>query len=318
MKLSKFHIWIPRLSILGAATGILFVLFGRLFAPFDIFAHFTPHFAIILFSGCLAEIFQNRAMPILAIGAVATLGIHPAIATWNNGGEWTRAAQAATADPSSDQNPARLKVISLNSWHSHPAPGAIGEFIKRENPDLVVLLEFGPNKRTLLNQLQNTYPYKADCSERWHCSVAVLSKRPISAHGSGGPETTIPAHAWITVKVDGQDFTIIGAHMHRPIDGMNRHRRQLIGLSKLAKKISGAVLVTGDFNTTRWADSYNLFAKVSGLTPMQGYLPTWPAQFPQLAIDHMFHNYKARVTHAKTAPTLGSDHLPLIASVRFD
>ena len=313
MKLSMINKWLSTIAILAGAAGLILALCGRWFAPFDIFAHFTPHLAGMALSGCLAYIYHRRAMLILLLGAIATLIAHPFIA-WQGAGP--SAAQAGLSKEITPMvRPASLKIISLNSWHSHPNPENIDSFVKAQNADIVILLEFGPNKRKLLEELRNEYPFRAHCADRWYCSVAILSKFPIKAHASGGPKTNIPAHVWITVEQQGQDLTIIGTHLHRPLDGMNRHRRQLQGLAKLTRKFSGAVLIAGDFNTTIWADSFRLFKHQSGLAHMRNYLPSWPAPFPQLAIDHLFHNEKLFILEAQTGADIGSDHLPLIAKV---
>ena len=313
--------WLSRLVILGGMAGLMLGGGGRLFSPLDIFAHFTPHFAGMFFSGCLAIIFPRNTLPIIVLGALVTLGAHPLITAF--GTNWTAVKVAQATNLSQSEQSAHsdlttpIKIVSFNSWHSHPNPGAIREFINVENADIVVLLEFGPNKLKLMEELRTKYPYSSHCADRWHCSVVVLSKLAISAHGSGGPETTIPAHVWTTIEHAGRPLTIIGAHLHRPVDGMNRHRRQFEGLARLSKKFPDAVLVAGDLNTTRWADSYRLFQSRSGLTPMTQYLPSWPAGFAQLAIDHIFYNDKIKLDQVKTGKKIGSDHLPLIATFRL-
>jgi len=324
MNSQHLKLWSAHAAMLGGVAGLTFGYFGRIYAPFDIFAHFTPHFAFITLSGCLAHIVSHRAGLILTLGALLTLGIHPALSIWTalpGNGVSSGINTAQAAPPHAPPRPAQsqaLKIISLNSWHSHPNPDAIYTFIESQNPDLIIFLEFGPNKLSLLNRLRTSYPHISHCANRWHCSVAVLSKTPITAHGSGGPETSIPAHAWITLNHQGRTVTIIGTHLHRPIDGMKRHRKQMFGLSKLASEFSDAVLIAGDFNTTKWADSYRLFKNLSGLTPMPQYIPSWPALFPQLAIDHIFHNDKLKLIQAKTSAPIGSDHLPLIATFRLN
>ena len=307
--------WLGRMVVFGGMAGLMLGVSGRLFSPLDIFAHFTPQFAGMFLSGCLAIIFPRNTLSIIALGALVTISAHPLISTF--GTNWTAAKASHGHTTSQSGLSAPLKIVSFNSWHNHPKPGAIREFINAENAEIVVLLEFGPNKLKLIEELRSKYPYSSHCADRWHCSVVVLSKLPVSVHGTGGPETTIPAHAWMTIEHAGRPLTIIGAHLHRPIDGMNRHRRQFAGLARLSKKFQSAVLVAGDFNTTRWADSYRLFKDRSGLTPMTQYLPSWPAGFPQLAIDHIFYNDKIILDQVQIGGKIGSDHLPLIATIRL-
>ena len=327
--------WLSITAILGGLAGLLLGFGGRLFPPFDVFAHFTPHFLSVLVSGLIAYYFQSRAVTILTLGAILTLAIHPLISVFTSNERSTPKVALATGitggltggtargisggKPPSQKSEevAPLKIVSFNSWHSNTEHVKLVNFINKQKADLVVLLEFGPDKLKLLRKMRGQYPHITHCADHWFCSVAILSKHPVKAKGGAGPRTTMPAHIWVTVDAHGKDLTLVGTHLHRPVDGMNRHRRQLMGLSDFAKSKSGPVIVAGDFNTTKWADSFRLFQGQSGFNHMARYLPSWPAQFPQLAIDHIFYNDGVIIDHIATGPQIGSDHLPLFAYLRL-
>ena len=87
--------------------------------------------------------------------------------------------------------------------------------------DVVVLSEFGPDKRSVLANLKAAYPFQVDCADQWPCSLALLSRLPLEAAGVGriaseGREvraSDMPAFVW--AKLAGS-LTVIGTHLHRP------------------------------------------------------------------------------------------------------
>ena len=215
----------------------------------------------------------------------------------------------------------RLRILSFNTWHGNRAPERIITLLKKERPDVAIFVEFGPNKRWLLDALARAYPYQAGCSERWFCSVVILSRLPIRAGGSDGRDLgPSPPMAWIELMTAAGPLRIYGVHIMRPIDGPRGHVRELAYLARLIQAHrrrgnGGLAFVAGDFNATRWAQSLRRFERDAGLTHMGRFLPSWPAGprgWPQLAIDHAFASPGLRFTQARLGALAGSDHLPLV------
>ena len=78
-----------------------------------------------------------------------------------------------------------LTVLALNTWHRHGDVRRLERYLATAPADVVVLSEFGPDKRSLLAKLKAAYPFQVDCAEQWPCSLALLSRLPLEAAGVG-------------------------------------------------------------------------------------------------------------------------------------
>ena len=83
------------------------------------------------------------------------------------------------------------------------------------------------------------------------------------------------------------------------------------------------LIVAGDFNVTPWSQHFHTALARSGLNDCaagHGLAPSWPSQFPPLGIriDHCWASQHWRSTDVRLGPSLGSDHLPLIADLELE
>ena len=332
MSLHFFRKFLIGSALAVGGVGFLLGLFGPWLSQLDVLAHFRLHFLCVLITGLSVLFAPRHGFRILLLGGVITLGLHPLIAWLDHPWQAIR-AHADDAARSHLVNYQRIKsagiksqgtksqgikIISLNSWHRHADHQQLISYLHDQDADIVVLGEFGPNKRYLLKTLRRRYPNQADCAHIWSCSIALLSKFEFSSQGADKPSRDRPSHVWGTFNVGGQKLSVIGTHLYRPIDDLKRHRREISGLAEHVRNLDGAIVVVGDFNTTPWAHSFRTFRTESQLTAMNSYLPSWPAVAPQLAIDHLFHSENVRVRSVRTGGAMGSDHLPLVAHIELN
>ena len=102
--------------------------------------------------------------------------------------------------------------------------------------------------------------------------------------------------------------------------GHNERDAQLAGLARELAANPGPVLLVGDLNTTPWSPAFaNLLAQAQLDDPAQQFWPTgtWPAVLPvgRIWIDHVLAGHGATVTSRTVLEDVGSDHLPVVASV---
>ena len=318
--------------LLFGGVGFVLGFFGSELPQLDVLAHFRLHFLTVFLTGLAVVMMPRHGFKLLALGGFITLGLHPAIARFDAPWQSNRAfadAGSANARIKPDEiksdgiksnhaiKPGEIKIVSLNSWHRHKNHQGLLSFLAQEDADIVVLAEFGPNKRYLLKALAKRYPYQAECAQIWSCSMVLLSKFKFSAHGVNRPSRDLPSIVWGTFDFGGQKLSVVGTHLYRPIDDMKRHRREMRGLAKYVRTLPGEIVVAGDFNSTPWADSFRLFRDGAQLAASDSYLPSWPAVAPQLAIDHLFRSKNIRVRSLSTAHAMGSDHLPLVANIEI-
>ncbi len=295
--------------LIGSLGVAALWLLGSMSTYADAFSHLFGH-AIGGIAGSIAAlVWRRRALLVLLAGIAATLGLHAGLA-WNG-----------TSETSAPRGPGEIKLLSFNTWHSHADLDELQAFIEREDADIVLVYEFGPNKLALLERLKKNYPYAGGCAETWHCSVEIISKRPFTTVEAGRREQLDgPPRVVATYGQGAAPLTIIGAHMMRPIDGPNGHLKEMRRVAGIAKVAPGPVIVAGDFNATSWSHSFGVFRAELGLVHMGRFLPSWPAEvkgLPQLAIDHLWVSKDLTITDVHLGPNTGSDHRPLVANIRL-
>lgn len=304
--------WRRWIAVIATVTGLAMLaagLLADLHRYLDVFSHLMWHAAGATIGGLGALAMPRRAIPMLAMAAALTIAI-PAAVSYSR-----QRAEGPPADKGT------LKVLSFNTWHSNRSHERIAALIEAELPDVAVLLEFGPDKQPLLDRLARLYPYQTGCVHRWYCGVALIARRPFLEAGyEPRNRDQGPPRAWASFEsgIAGKPWTIIGAHVMRPIDSPRRHLSELERLAAQVRRAAGPVIVVGDMNSVRWASSLSGFVERAGLRHMDRFLPSWPAGRrgpPQLAIDHVFASDELEIVDAWLGPEAGSDHMPLLAVV---
>lgn len=294
-----------------ALGGIACGLLGRWSPELDVSSHFMGHWIGLALSAHAALLIRRHAVFVLALGSLLTLTAHAALAVW------PQLAPASIGAASGET----LRVVSLNTWHFNREPERLSRVIGELEPDILILIEAGPDKVELLRRLAGRYPYQASCASRWACSMAILSRRPFN--GSGVIERSVrggPIRVWIRFGEGSDALTVMAAHLLRPIDGPVAHLNELAQLAFDVHRVDGTLVLAGDFNSTPWSHAFTSFLDQSGLRHMGRLLPTWPSGrhgLPQLAIDHMFTTGDVEFESVSIGPDAGSDHRPLVASLRL-
>jgi endonuclease/exonuclease/phosphatase (EEP) superfamily protein YafD len=191
--------------------------------------------------------------------------------------------------------------------------------VRRHDADVVLMIEFGPNKKPLIPRMLQRYPFHKSCDYDWDCAIALFSRLPmhnIELVESG--EDDGPRRISAKIALGKQVVTIIGSHILSPNHGPQANFAELDFLANLARERDGPMVVAGDLNTTIWAHSFDNFRRKSGLSHMGHLIPTWPVSplpLPQIGIDHVFLSPELRLTEIAAGDAAGSDHLPLIATI---
>lgn len=306
--------WLALLLLAAVNLVLLFVVSGG-FAPLaDVIAPLMGHLMGLGLAASLAVLFPRRRLVLLAAGVATTIGLHGWLGL-------ARCCQAPTpivsAGPTkvAAQQPAQgLTVLALNTWHGHGDVRRLEQYLAAVPAQVVVLSEFGPDKRPLLADLKAAYPFQVDCAE-WACSLALLSRLPFEAAGIGHIASDQPAFVWARL---GGALTIVGTHLHRPSRNPWLHERQVSALAQFVRRIGGPLILAGDLNTSPWSNAFRTLRATTGLAPASILLPSWPAwplPLPQVALDHIFVSSDLAVAAAGTGPAVGSDHLPVWAQV---
>ncbi len=318
-------------TLLGSIGILIAGQLGRFSPLLDVFSHLTSHMVLIAITAIAALWVGRHHVVILGFGAAAILAGHSALSLTPDLSSAKAAVSSsvqrayADAGTSRRNTPGKLKVVSLNSWHSNRSPDKIVSYLRGVQADVVILIEFGPSKLALLAKLAADYPYQVHCAKRWYCSLALLSRHPISRAKARSPTKTGPAVVTARIALParngqpGRRITVVGTHIFRPSTSPRLHVSHLQQLAVLVNNINGPYILAGDFNATPWSQSYRNFVGNTELVTggmMRPSWPAWPVSLPQFEIDHIFASKGLSIIKRGVGANVGSDHLPVWAIIR--
>jgi len=260
-------------------------------------------------------------------------------------------AHAQTATPPITPTPElTLRVITFNVYSLNQRPEDVALWLREQNADLVLLQEISDIQApTLTTNLLDIYPYQA-AENVDNGSIAVLSRYPILSAEMFTINAESGAQQRLTLDVNGQIIAVYNIHVANPIGELAASEQEssnpLIalgqrydaternnGIRSLLERLAAEpypYIVTGDFNMGDNDVMHDEMAAVMGDSfdeAGEGSGATWPAESadeplpdflpPLLRIDYIWHSAHFRAAAAEVGPELGSDHLPVLATLQI-
>lgn len=247
-----------------------------------------------------------------------------------------------------DKETSDLKVMSFNTWYfningwiKEPNIGdRIIEFIKTENPDILLLQEHSRIRHRQLKQ----YPYRSETPYSVpKTTQAIFSKYPIIDNGSLELPNTLNniIYADILLKKDTvrvynihlQSFKIIpstdnfsdGEKSERTykilVDTFSKQLEQAEILRHHLQKSPYANIVCGDFNNTQFSNVYKIAKgdlQDTFLEEGRGFGRTYDLWKVPLRIDYILADQRFEVLAHKNYDERLSDHYPVMATLRLN
>lgn len=279
-------------------------LLAPVFAPFDLINHLRLHFletAVALFLVFALLRARRLAMGAFTLALINLVLAAPAFALTQKG------------EPGSPG----IRLVSLNVGGESAEPRRIEAYLRRQDADIVLLLEAGRTLVPMLDRIADLYPHRVDCMGEQLCRLALLSKQPMTdSHALPRSDTTPPAIV-ARLDADGRRFTLYGVHIARPLV-LDRHRRDFDRLIGAVEAIEGPLVVAGDFNATPWSWEMTRLTLATGMVRGRVFGATWPARRPMVAqflIDHVLARGAIDLVEVRSGHPVGSDHLPTIAEI---
>jgi len=218
-----------------------------------------------------------------------------------------------------------VTILHANVHVSNTDSTRFIKLVQDRNPDLIVLQEATSGWMASLDEIRSSYPYRLIETREDPYGIALLSKFPLESTAViesvplGYPEVIA------TAIVGGTRLNIISTHPMIPIGVTNHGARnlQLDAVAQLASRTPDPVILIGDLNVSMWAISYRRMENRSGLRNARagfGVEPTWPVFLPfaMIPIDHCLVSDGIVVTDFHAESYIGSDHLPILVSIRFE
>lgn len=302
------------LGLVGASLALA-GLGGAVSDRLDALTHAAPLWlamgaGAVVLGGLFARQAERWVMVVLglvAIGACAVLMGPEMAAAW-------RFKPAAIA-------PGDLKVIQFNAWQENRAPKKSLEWVLAQNADIVVVEEGGRASWEMVKGLRAAYPF-VSCPKGRGCEPWIFSRKKILASGQFGKG--LP-YVWAKLDDPAGAFTVAGVHFLWPVPAGPQQAQSGKLVEAVAKLDRHSLILAGDFNSTPWSFTLKRQDKALGLQRWTRALPSWPAgQFsrvaaapaPFLPIDHVYAGDEWRAVRVERGPAVGSDHRPVVVTLR--
>ncbi|MDL5156510.1 endonuclease/exonuclease/phosphatase family protein [Actinomycetospora termitidis] len=240
--------------------------------------------------------------------------------------------RARTGEGATDGEP--VSVLGANVWIGRADPVALGDLVRCERPDVVVLLESGDRfRRALTAEIDDLgyrgwsgAPGRAEVEAAGagdHACTSVLVA-PRLGDVTARAVTRDTASGWIEVTGGGLgDTRVLAVHPAVLLPRRTHEwRRELARLAGLVADDPRPTVVVGDLNATldhRALQSVLRHLRSASAEVGRARVGTWPAGRSRrlgVAIDHVLVSAAVGVESVEVLDVPGSDHRALLARLR--
>ena len=306
----------PRVSLRGLlqAAGILTIAFSLLtllqsnYHGLQLFTHFRLQYFVVASLLVVAfVVLRERRYAVLLFATAFINGAH---------------VLPYYLDEPYSTDGRELRLLLANVLSSNTEFDRLFALIDNDQPDVIVLQEVSPAWAAELKRLDGAYPHQVVEAREGNFGIAVLSRYPLAAAATVASEPLELPTIIATLDVKGRPLQLVGTHPTIPLGaaGYGARNTQLATIADLLRKTTGARVVLGDLNASMWDLNYRVFEARTGLRNVRrgfGIVPTWPVFLPfaMIPIDHVLVSGEIGVRDVRTGPRIGSDHLPLVATI---
>lgn len=317
MPYNKSPIYKSVSAIAGASSFILICsmgssLFNSQFWLFDVFANFRTQYLIVTIPVAILLLLVKRPIP------ASTLCILYAF------NAWLALPHLNTKPAENTNNRAELSIVLINVNTKLGSPNRVAAYIQKEQPDLFVLQEINSAWTSELEELISQFPFHKVHTREDNFGIGIFSKLPLfDSEIKLFGDAALPS---ITTKVEvnSVEVRIIATHTLPPKNRLYAELRnnQLEAISKHVTNSTEPIILLGDLNATAFSHNSQEFLNTSQLidsTGSFGIQPTWPSFCPALGIqiDHVLHSKDIYTVDKRIGFKVGSDHLPVYASLQI-
>ncbi|MES2548323.1 MAG: endonuclease/exonuclease/phosphatase family protein [Pseudomonadota bacterium] len=206
--------------------------------------------------------------------------------------------------------PGRYTLYQKNMLYRNAELALLEADIRDASAQILALQEVSTANEALLTSLKDLYPTQHLCPGGTVGGPAILTDlEPVPGTAFCGPNL-----AALQVVSGAERFWIVSLHLNWPWPYNQADHVDL--LLPILDRLEGPVVMAGDFNMVRWANSVTRLADIVGARPAGptfGSFIGLSSLFP-LPIDHVFAPQGGKVS---ARPAAGSDHLGLLAQVEL-
>ncbi len=336
--------WLISLLTGAYALGLLIfvvlrLIFGDSLWWLAFFGNLTPvYFAALIVLLPLALLFRAKRgvllmLPLVLIGAV-----------WYGQLYLPKAAVVASSAET-------IKVVSFNVWGDNPDLTPVEDWLRDQAADVVVTIELPPAWNAGIPALRDVYPEQiTGNSTMLYWGGTLLTQHPVVSSEVIDLGDGVMRQQRVVIDVAGQQIAVYAIYLLLPL-GNEAHiagstsfytsvfslydasarDAQIHALLVRLRDEPLPYIVAGDFNLSDQSVIYNDLAAALGDSFREagtGLGTSWPmlrATFglpssipPLVRIDYIWHSADFRAVTAAVGPFLGSDHLPMLATLALE
>ncbi len=308
----------PRRLALGAAVASLFAVLVPVLARFFSWEAGPLAYVVSMMPWVTLACLVPLGLALLARSrAIVAASLVPLVAC----AAWL--APLFVADAATHTSGVELRVATANLTYGQADAESVVAMVREHSIDVLAVQELTPAEVEALSAagLDEVMPYSAIEPERGYQGVGVWSRLPFeSAESLSGFASRAVR---ISVRVGTEPMTIYTVHPMAP--GVRDHSTWVADMQALGRLLTprvGAVMVAGDFNTTRDHRAFRDLESIGFVDAVDqagaGFLPTFPdggLPMPLVAIDHIIvRDVPLVAVDVETVTIAGADHRALVVT----
>jgi endonuclease/exonuclease/phosphatase (EEP) superfamily protein YafD len=226
--------------------------------------------------------------------------------------------------PAEQTSDRQIRVMVSNVLTSNQRYEDFIDYVRSENPDILVILEMDLTWQQQIQPLKSLLPYSIEQPQQDNFGIALFSKIPpidpqVQYWGKGA--VLVPS---LTANITIRDrvVSLIATHPVPPLNDEYSISRnsQMNEIADYVRQVGNEAIVMGDLNMSMWSPYYRKFIDRANLKNTRqgfGIQPSWPTNLPllQIPIDHCLVTANIKTSKNRIGQDIGSDHYPLIADL---
>lgn len=297
------------------ATGTVSGFFGGMWWVLDLASHFRLYYALLALVCAVASV---------AFGGIRVGGAGVVLTVVNASCLWP--LFFGTVERESNLAGTQIQVMTFNVNGYRTQYESVIDWVARSEADIVLILEVRESLHQQLSAFDDyqvvSFPHRSDDWPRQDLfGMALLSRFPVKEIALRFSDDGVPSLT-ATLNVNGGRLELLAIHPPPSTSAQKSraHDSELAYASQWSNaRVNQPHMLLGDFNATRWSDSFRTLLGSTNLLDSQigfGYQGSWPTLLPfGLPIDHCLVSPDLQVNERWLGPALGSDHRPLLLQV---
>jgi len=307
-------------ATLSAALLSLLGLAGSSYWLADLFSHFRPQYTVALALTLVLHLWHRQ----LWLGAVAAglLFVNLSLIAP------VYAAPSTPREAGADE----IAVLQFNVLQHNERRAEAIAYLEACGADLILLQEIDGGWADALATGLSSYEAAFVEARSTNFGIGLYVRRQAGITVERARLVRIDDEGWRHPAIEselrhaGRRLALLGVHAHPPINAhvARIHRLELERIAEWSRARTGAHLVLGDFNMTPWSWRYR---QLMGSSPLHsardgfGIVASWlplAGLSGGLPLDHILHSAAFTTASFERGPSLGSDHQPILARLRWN